>query len=155
MNILIFIALISVLVIAVLTVLIIKKHKKIFTVVLCTVNILLCGGALWFFMPFKMLDVPSEQIRSVHLFNGRTGEGIDITEKEDIKKIAKAFEGVELRRKEASWRLGYYIHITFEFENSRTKDYIVNDTDNVTRGMIIYDVTSGCVDISILEDYLQ
>ncbi|SEK18774.1 hypothetical protein [Ruminococcus albus] len=155
MNILIFIALIAAVIFAVLTILVIKKHKKIYAAVLCVFGVLFCVGAIWFFMPFKMLDVPSEQIIAVRLFSGRTGEGINITDKEDIEKIAEAFDGVVLRRKEASWRSGYYIHISFELENGITKDYIVNDSDNVTRGMIIYDVTSGSVDISTLEEYIQ
>ena len=156
MNAAIFIAAAAVLIAtAIAVVLVIKRKKNKPGAALICGGALLFGTVIWFFLPFKMLDISPEKIESVTIFSGQTGQAAEITDEEDLRKIADALEGVTLRREKVDWRTGYDIRITVRCKNGIDKDYIVNGAKKVSHGMVIYKVTDGEVDYDLLKGYLN
>ena len=131
-----------------------KKSKGLKGVLICG-GVLICAAVVWFFIPFGMLNVPADSIKEVTVFSGQTGQGITVTDEEDIRRIAGAFEGATIRRSKLEWRSGYDMRVTFRMKNGWEKEYIVNGSRNISHGMVIYKVTEGEVDDGLLRSYLE
>ena len=71
--------------------------------------ILLLVLAAWFYAPVTFLkDVPPERVAGIRVFDGNTGEKLEITGGEEIRHIVENLRLVRLRRSGAStavWRV--------------------------------------------------
>ena len=81
----------------------------------CWFPILVLAAAAWLFYPVRFLkNIPPEQVARIAVFDGNTGEALDITDRADILYIVENLSGTPVRRTGISLlQMGYRFRMTF------------------------------------------
>lgn len=123
-----------------------KKYKWIW--VLGSVVLL---GLVFFNSPKKLLKIDIKDVVKITIFNGNTGDKIDIVNRATINDIISNLNSVTIQRK--SWALGhmgYRYKIELLGKKSKLKTFIVNSDTVVRKDLYYYDVVKGDIDIDYI-----
>lgn len=123
-----------------------KKYKWIW--VLGSVVLL---GLVFFNSPKKLLKIDIKDVVKITIFNGNTGDKIDIVNRATINDIISNLNSVTIQRK--SWALGhmgYRYKIELLGKKSKLKTFIVNSGTVVRKDLYYYDVVKGDIDIDYI-----
>ena len=148
-------ALLAALLLSVTVVLTRRKGKKQSAVLCGGLALLLLAGAIWFVTPFRMLSAKADDVKSVTVFSGQTGQAATVTDAEGIEKIVGNMNSVKLKRTGLGMRMGYALKVTVERKNGSKVEYIVNSDDKAVRGAVQYEVCEGSIDFTALEKLLK
>ena len=115
--------------------------------------ILLLVLAAWFYAPVTFLkDVPPERVAGIRVFDGNTGEELEITGGEEIRHIVENLRSVRLRRSGISLlHAGYRFRMTFlDAEGGVLEELTVNSETTIRRDPFFYTSEAG----GLCYDYL-
>jgi hypothetical protein len=115
--------------------------------------ILLMAVFAWFFSPVTFLKgVDAAEVAYVEIFDGNTGDELEITAKKDIAHIVENVQSVPVRREGVAFlNLGYRFIMTFEGDDgTEIAKFTIND-ENTIRGEFFYYVNE---DGGLCFDYL-
>lgn len=94
----------------------------------------------WVYAPVTFLKgVGPEEIASITLFDGNTGDELEITSQKDITHIVENVQSVPVRREGIAFlNLGYRFIMTFEgADGTEIAKFTIND-ENTIRGEFFY-----------------
>lgn len=94
----------------------------------------------WVYAPVTFLKgVDPEEIASITLFDGNTGDELEITSQKDITHIVENVQSVPVRREGIAFlNLGYRFIMTFEgADGTEIAKFTIND-ENTIRGEFLY-----------------
>lgn len=115
--------------------------------------ILVLSVFLWYRSPVTFLKkVEPEDIACIVLFDGNTGDELEITAQKDITHIVENIQSVPVRREGIAFlNLGYRFIMTFEgADGTELTKFTIND-ENTIRGEFFYYVNE---DGGLCFDYL-
>lgn len=125
-----------------------KKLKWLIPVVLFIIIIV---GLAWYKTPIDLMDLSSDDIVEIVVFNGNTGKTTHITDTEQIEHIADNLNDVVIKRGKISvGYTGYSFKITIYMSDGNEADgwnnYIINSSDTIRKDPFFYNVVEGNID---------
>lgn len=119
-------------------------------------GLFLLAAALWYCTPKPLMQIDAERITCISIFDGTQGEGVDVTDPEELQALADELNSVRMKpTKPSLGYMGYRFRITVYTErNGKTgaeKTFIVNSAETVRIDPFFYEVTDGEIDVSLLE----
>lgn len=129
-------------------------------VILLAVIAIIIGGWIWFKSPIDMMEVNSEEIMEIAIFDGNTGNSVNTFDKEDISHIIENFNTIKLKKKKlSSDYVGYSFKITIYGNDGQEIDgwnnFIINSKDTVRKDPFFYSVVDGSIDYEYLKDLIE
>lgn len=128
-----------------------KKLKYIsLALLLCVIAL-----ALWYRAPVKLLDADPDTVAQIIIFDGNTGEQVQVTDAEKIRRIVENLNTVTLRREKLSiGYTGYRFHTEVYTYNGnsvkRAAQFIINTADSVRKDPFFYRVKNGEIDFEFI-----
>lgn len=107
----------------------------------------------WIYVPVTFLkDTAPEDIARIVLFDGNTGDELEVTAQKDITHIVENVQSVPVRREGIAFlNLGYRFIMTFEgADGTEIAKFTIND-ENTIRGKFFYYINE---DGGLCFDYL-
>lgn len=124
----------------------IKKSKWIWVL-----GCLFLIGFVFFYKPKEFYKIDVEDVVKISIFNGHTGDKIEISDRTTINHIISNLNSVTIQRK--SWALGH-MGYRYRFEifgdETRLETYIVNSETIMRKDPYYYDVVDGEIDIEYI-----
>lgn len=115
--------------------------KKISAAAAAVIVVFAIAAAVWYFLPVRFLkNIDPDEIKSIYVFSGYTGEGFEITGANEVAYIAKNISGATFRRSGlALGKSGYAFRLSFRDKNGRELDtLIVNGPNAARKGAFFY-----------------
>jgi len=128
--------------------------KKKLAISVAVIVIIVIMGYIWWSSPVQFLDsVNADDVLRVEVFNGNSGEGFIIENKNDISYIVSNIQNITMKREKVSFGyMGYGYRLKFYNGNGKKIDeFIVNSNDTVRNDPFFYTDTTG----NLCEDYLK
>lgn len=133
-----------------------KKKISILSVVL----ILLVGIAVWYNVPIDLMNLDTNEVMEILVFNGNSGKTTHIEDKEQIHHIIDSLNDVEVKRlKPSIGYSGYSFKITIYLSDGNEADdwnnFIINSDDTIRKDPFFYSVTKGKIDYNYIENIVE
>jgi hypothetical protein len=122
------------------------------TILLVMVVIL---GYIWWSLPVHFLDnVNANDVLSIEVFNGNSGENFTIENIDDISYIVSNIQNLAMERENVSiGYMGYSFRLKFYNNNDKKIDeFIVNSYSTIRKDPFFYKNTSGKLCVDYLND---
>ena len=114
-------------------------------------------GVIWFPIPVDLMEADPTQISVIEIFNGHTGESVQITDTEAITHIIENLNSVTLKRRGISFGYtGYHYRITITLSSGAAaghwKTFYINSESAVRKDPFFYSATEDAlIDVAYLE----
>jgi hypothetical protein len=128
--------------------------KKKLAISVAVIVVIVIMGYIWWSSPVHFLDsVNVDDVLSVEVFNGNSGEGFTIENKNDISYIVSNIQNITMKREKISFGyMGYGYRLKFyNGKGKKIDEFIVNSKDMVRKDPFFYTDTTG----NLCEDYLK
>ncbi len=130
--------------------------KKKVSILLAGVLILILGAAAWYNAPIDLMNLDPNEVMEIVVFNGNSGNGTHIEDKEQIQHIIDNLNDIEIKRAKPSvGYMGYRFKMTIYSSNGNEADdwnnFIINSVDTIRKDPFFYSVTKGKIDYSYIE----
>lgn len=116
--------------------------------------LLLTLGVVWYHVPARIAYAEAEDVASIKLFSGTTGNSVVIEDQETIAAIMEDFRSVRLQRGDISaGRMGYSLQVTIQYQGMEFlswESFIVNSSEVVRKDPFFYDIPEGQIDFEYL-----
>ncbi len=127
--------------------------KKIIRLVIL---VMICGGFIWYYTPVNFVSLDAADVYKIMIFNGNSGEKINITDREDIEYLISNWNEVTLKRGGISSNYsGWCFKVTIYLEDGEEadgwNDFIINSDENIRKDPFFYSTTSTLLEY----DYIQ
>lgn len=133
-----------------------KTMKKKILITIVILFVLMIAGVIWYKMPVDFVDVSSDEVLEIVIFNGSSGEELHITERDEVEHIIESLNTVKMQRRGvSSFHKGYSFRTTIYLTNGEEADgwnnFIINANDTIRKDPFFYEVIEGNTDY----DYIQ
>lgn len=129
-----------------------KSRKKI---IICVVFAIITISILAFFLiPAKFLkNVNPDDVSCITVFDGNTGKGFDITDRDDISRIVNNIKETTLYRKKISLGyMGYGFRMKFKDSKGQIiKELILNSEDSIRKDPFFYSSKDSNLDFEFIK----
>lgn len=134
--------------------------KKKFAIFLSAMVIFLFGIVVWYHVPIDLMDVDTNEVMEIVVFNGNSGNTTHITDKDIIRHIIDNLNDVEVKRSRPSVGYsGYSFKVTIYLSDGNEADdwnnFIINSDDTIRKDPFFYSVTKGNVDYNYIESIIE
>lgn len=134
-----------------------KKLKWLIPVVLFVIFVV---GLAWYKTPIDLMDLSSNKIREIVVFNGNTGQATHITDTEQIDHIVSDLNDVVIKRGKLSvGYMGYSLKITIYMSDGNEADgwnnYIINSNNIIRKDPFFYNVVEGNIDYDYIKNIVN
>lgn len=129
---------------------------KRITILISIVVIVLAVFAIWYHTPIDLMDLASDEVSEIEVFDGNTGKSIHITDATQIAKIIDNLNDVKLKREKLSvGYMGYRFVITIYLSDGSPaggwNDFIINSSDTIRKNPFFYTVVEGSIDYDYID----
>jgi len=114
-------------------------------------------GIVVTYIPHKIISIDPADVSRIELFDGTTGEGLTVENKNEIQHIISNLNGITFSKDKTSiGYMGYRFRITIYKENDRKyKQFIINSNDTIRyNGFFYRDKTKG-IDYEYLNELFK
>lgn len=113
--------------------------------------------AVWFNSPVRISRSEPDEIESIEIFNGNTGESAEITDDEEISRIIDNLNSVKVKREKITFAMGYSLRITINYKRGFHvwDEFIVNTQSYIRKGVFAYEVSEGQIDYEYLYSFVH
>ncbi len=134
--------------------------KKKIIVLLIAVIIILMGIFTWYNTPIDLMNLESDEVIEIIVFNGNSGKTTHITEKDKIQHIIENLNDVKVKRSKPSvGYCGYSFKVTIYLSDGNEADdwnnFIINSDDTIRKDPFFYYVTEGNIDYNYIESIVE
>lgn len=118
-------------------------------------------GVIWYPIPVDLMDADPAQVSEIEIFNGNTGDSVQITDAEVITHIIENLNGVTLKRRGISFGYtGYHYRVTITLSSGaaagRWKNFYINSESTVRKDPFFYSTTEDAlIDVAYLESCFE
>lgn len=129
--------------------------KKVFGAIVI-VLLLLIIGFIWYKSPVNFMALDPNDVAEITIFDGTSGETVNICGEEEIKHIINNLNSVKVERGSLSqgkkgYRFRFTIHLEEYAETIGWTSFIINSNDTIRRDPFFYNVTSGNIDLEYIQ----
>ncbi|OHX52522.1 hypothetical protein BB776_00465 [Planococcus salinarum] len=130
--------------------------KKTLIIILIIIALLVIGFALTF-IPRPVASVDRDDVSKIVIFNGGTGEEVEVTDETDVQRITDNFNAVTFQKEKPSiGYMGYMFNLTFYNEDDKEmKELIVNSADTIRYRGFFYHAKDGEIDFEFLNSFFE
>ena len=134
--------------------------KKRIPILLSVVLIVLVGITVWFHTPIDLMNLDTNKVMEIVVFNGNSGNTTHIEDKEQIQHIIDNLNDIEIKRSKLSaGYTGYSFKVTIYLSDGNEADgwnnFIINSDDTLRKDPFFYSVTKGRIDYSYIENIVE
>ena len=125
--------------------------KKRVVIFVSTAVILIGILIIWFNASIDLMDLDTDEVMEIVVFNGNTGNATHITDGYQIGYIIEDLNSVEMKRKKPSvGYMGYSFRIMIYLSDGNTaggwNNFIINSSDSIRKDPFFYTVVGGNID---------
>lgn len=118
---------------------VLNYKKPAFWVVLLAVIICIIVIICFLTSPISSFSIDPDRIDRINVFDGTTGEGMDVSDQEEIRRIVNYTNGMRLNRDQLSvGYMGYEFRVTFYSDDREVESFILNSADVVRKDPYFY-----------------
>jgi len=112
---------------------------------------------LFTYIPHKIITIDPVEISKIEIFDGTTGKGLTIDNKNEIQHIISNLNGVTFSKDKISLGyMGYRFRITIYKNNGRKyKQFIVNSNDTIRYNGFFYRDKTKSIDYEYLNELFK
>ncbi len=134
--------------------------KKRIPILLSVVLIVLVGITVWFHTPIDLMNLDTNKVMEIVVFNGNSGNTTHIEDKEQIQHIIDNLNDIEIKRSKLSaGYTGYSFKVTIYLSDGNEADgwnnFIINSDDTLRKDPFFYSVTKGRIDYNYIEKIVE
>ena len=134
--------------------------KKRIPILLSVVLIVLVGITVWFHTPIDLMNLDTNKVMEIVVFNGNSGNTTHIEDKEQIQHIIDNLNDIEVKRSKLSaGYTGYSFKVTIYLSDGNEADgwnnFIINSDDTLRKDPFFYSVTKGRIDYNYIEKIVE
>lgn len=117
-----------------------KQKIKVKAAVFAVVIICIVAGLIWWFSPTYFLKgVKPEDVSTIKVFNGSSGNSFEITEPNDIAFLVENIQKVPMKKDSLAFGMGTTYNLRFVNTNGKEIDYFtVNSISTIKSGKLFY-----------------
>ena len=128
--------------------LIMKKRAAIFASIAAIVVVIF---VVWFNAPIDLMNLDSNEVSEIVVFNGNTGKETRITDESQIENIINNLNDIKMKRwKPSVGYMGYSFKMTIYLSDGKKadgwNDFIINSSDTIRKDPFFYTVIEGSID---------
>ena len=133
----------------------VKRHRKLLFALLAIFLIVLSLAVYWVF-PVSFNKIQPDDVESIVLRSGTTGNRAEITDEAGINDIIRIISACDLKRDSICMgRVGYIMRVEVSLHGGRTVSFYVNGSTRVEKGIIAYCPVDGEIDFDALNAYFD
>ena len=134
--------------------------KKRIPILLSVVLIVLVGITVWYHTPIDLMNLDTNKVMEIVVFNGNSGNTTHIEDKEQIQYIIDNLNDIEIKRSKLSaGYTGYSFKVTIYLSDGNEADgwnnFIINSDDTLRKDPFFYSVTKGRIDYNYIEKIVE
>lgn len=131
------------------------KSRKV-NYIIFTLVILLLFYALTY-IPHNLLNINSDNVSKITIFNGNTGNQIEVTNNNDIKHIINNLSSIRFKKDKLSlFYLGYSFRTTiYDNDGKIINELIINSDDTIRYKGFFYRAKNKKIDYDYIDNLLK
>ena len=134
--------------------------KKRIPILLSVLLIVLVGITVWYHTPIDLMNLDTNEVMEIVVFNGNSGNATHIEDKEQIQYIIDNLNDIEVKRSKLSaGYTGYSFKVTIYLSDGNEADgwnnFIINSDDTLRKAPFFYSVTKGRIDYNYIEKIVE
>lgn len=120
--------------------------------ILIAVAMLLILGIVWYIAPVGVLNMHAQDVSMIRIFDGTTGQGVDVVDEADLEHIINNLNALRMKRGGLSWGyMGYQFRITVITRNNRQIEFIINSANDIRKDPFFYKIEDGEIDFDFIQ----
>lgn len=117
-----------------------------------TIAILLILGIAWYIAPVGVLNIHTQDVSMIRIFDGTTGQGVDVVDEADLEHIINNLNALRMKRGGLSLgRMGYRFRVTVVTRNNRQIEFIINSANDIRKDPFFYRIEDGEIDFDFIQ----
>ena len=125
--------------------------KKRAAIIVSIAVILLVIFAVWFNASIDLMNLDSDEVAEIVVFNGNTGKETRITDESQIGNIINNLNDIKMKRwKPSVGYMGYSFKMMIYLSDGKKvggwNDFIINSSDTIRKDPFFYTVIEGSID---------
>ena len=134
-----------------------KKRAAIFASLAVVVLVIL---AIWFNAPIDLMNINSNEVSEIVVFNGNTGKETHITDESQIENIINNLNDIKMKRWQPSvGYMGYSFKVTIYLSDGKKadgwNDFIITSGDMIRKDPFFYTVVEGSLDYDYIDSIVD
>lgn len=134
-----------------------KKRAAIFASIAA---ILLVIIAIWFNATIDLMNLNTNEVAEIVVFNGNTGKETRITDESQIENIINNLNDIKMKRWQPSvGYMGYSFKVTIYLSDGKKadgwNDFIINSGDTIRKDPFFYTVVEGSLDYDYIDSIVD
>ena len=134
-----------------------KKRAAIFASIAA---ILLVIIAIWFNATIDLMNLNTNEVAEIVVFNGNTGKETRITDESQIENIINNLNDIKMKRWQPSvGYMGYSFKMTIYLSDGKKaggwNDFIINSDDTIRKDPFFYTVVEGSIDYDYIGSIVE
>ncbi|MDE7224595.1 MAG: hypothetical protein K2O34_12565 [Acetatifactor sp.] len=126
------------------------KRKCI--LVLVVIVILFALGMLCYKIAVEEIKINSKDVSKISIFNGTTGQCVEIIDEGDIEYFINNLNAVQMKRSGVSLLYtGYHYRVTIFKGDGIYIEFIINSANAIRKDPFFYNVEEGEIDVDFIE----
>ncbi len=109
------------------------------------------------FFPHKVISIESENVSKITIFDGNTGEEMEITDKKAMNPIIHNLNSITFQKGKPSFGyMGYSFRTTIYSESGKVlESLIINSSDTIRFNGFFYRAVEGVIDYEYIEEIVK
>ena len=134
--------------------------KRIVLISIAIVVLFLFAVLAWYKIPFDLMNLKSNEVLKIVVFNGNTGKTTHIENREEINHIIHNLNSVKLQRDKVSVNYDGYsfvttIYLTNGEEFNGWNNFIINSGNTIRKAPFFYRVVEGNLDYEYIKNIVN
>ena len=134
-----------------------KKRAAIFASIAA---ILLVIIAIWFNATIDLMNLNTNEVAEIVVFNGNTGKETRIADESQIENIINNLNDIKMKRWQPSvGYMGYSFKVTIYLSDGKKadgwNDFIINSGDTIRKDPFFYTVVEGSLDYDYIDSIVD
>ena len=134
-----------------------KKRTAIFVSIAVIVAAIL---VIWFNATIDLMNLNTNEVAEIVVFNGNTGKETRITDESQIENIINNLNDIKMKRWQPSvGYMGYSFKMTIYLSDGKKaggwNDFIINSSDTIRKDPFFYTVVEGGLDYDYIDSIVD
>lgn len=120
--------------------------------ILIAVAMLLILGIVWYIAPVGVLNMHAQDVSMIRIFDGTTGQGVDVVDEADLEHIINNLNALRMKRGSLSLGyMGYRFRVTVVTRNNRQIEFIINSANGIRKDPFFYKIEDSEIDFDFIQ----
>ncbi len=134
-----------------------KKRAAVFASIAVILLVIL---VIWFSATIDLMNINSNEVSEIVVFNGNTGKETHITDESQIENIINNLNDIKMKRWQPSvGYMGYSFKVTIYLSDGKKadgwNDFIINSGDTIRKDPFFYTVVEGSLDYDYIDSIVD